>query len=626
MKRLIVILFLALVGASFDADLVARFTADTQGRRGATPPAQSPRPTPTPKIDYSKFKHSTHSGDVKTHKGDATQKLDCAFCHTVTREKSEVTVYPNSEPEKKKSHAACIECHDLMFSGRQSVVSGMNPAMCLICHTDESRMKDWKGVRSFPNPQVIVSQFGDTFSHGEHTDFYDSSKTKFECAACHQNTEQELVGATAFKAGIKQSVPWHTECFVCHYDESKVKKTSSTFATKCSGCHTLKLSAKGAGSEYAVHWIARRMIDSEKKPFSHKDHDFLSKKEKENPSNVTKSCLECHATGKTADRRSDFFAEDRKTKQKQPLVSACIACHDYDHKKEAQQKIESVDKLDKSSCLNCHALKTIKEKAASGLPPASHLAPVPTPTPKVTPTAAPSPTPTPKLTSTPTPNPTPTPAPVTTVVVPVTTPATSAPTPTTPASTAAPAATSPRGSTTMPTKPRLGDPKDNPHWGLDEKWGVVDNFDHTTHIKPSYAERCEVCHHTNKNAQEEIKQGLVPKCVSCHFEAGNPKGAKNKAGEEIDVKAAYHGLPDNKSNQAGCIECHKSFYVKYPDREAKAPTKCDECHARKQAPLPIGGQLQTKPARPVAERTLSRASSSPILRSMIWLALSALAI
>lgn len=637
MKRIIVILFLALIGVVSNADLMARFDAHTQ-RRGAAPPAQ-PK-----KIDYSKFKHSSHTGDVKTLKPGVTKKLDCAYCHTVTREKPEVTVYPNSEPEKKANHTACADCH--VLSGRQSVVTGETPAMCLVCHTEESKLKQWKGVRSFPNPQVVTSQFADTFSHSDHTDFYKDTKASFECASCHENNKQEFVGATAFKAGIKQSAPWHTECFVCHYDESKVKKTSSTFATKCSGCHAPKLSAKGTGSELAVHWFARQIVDVEKKPFSHKDHDFLSKKEKENPSNVTKSCMECHTAGKTANRRSDFFAEDKKAKQKQPLVMACIACHDYDHKKEAQQKIESPDKLDKSSCLNCHSLETLKKRAASGvlLPPPSHLAPVPTPTPKGTPTPAPSPAPTPKLTPTPTASPTPTPTPrptpsptptpsLTPALVLVPRPApTPTPTPTpvpapTPTSAAAPAATVPRGSTTMPTKPRLGDPKDSPHWGLDEKWGVVDNFDHTTHIKPTYAERCEVCHHTNKNAQEEMKQGLVPKCVSCHFETGNPKGAKNKAGAEIDVKAAYHGVPENQSNQAGCIECHKTYYDKHPDRELKGPTsKCSDCHERKQTPLPLARQFQPEAAGTIERRALHRAPTSLSLWSVIWWTFRALVI
>ena len=373
MKRVIVILFLALLGALPYAETAIRSDARAQGRRGASP-------APTPKVDYSKFKHSSHAGDVKTKTPGVTKKLDCAYCHTIALDKPEVTIYPNGEPEKKSRHNACVECHTLFGPSARS--SGADPAMCLICHTEESQAKNWKGVRAFPNPQVIESQFGDRFSHSDHTDFYDASKMKYECGACHDNTKQEFVGTVAFKVGVKESAPHHTGCFICHADEKKVPKSSTSYFAKCSACHAPKLKEKGTGSELATHWFARRIIDPEKNPFSHKDHDFLKKADKADASKVTQSCLACHATGKTAHRRSDFFDEDRKTKQKQPLVSACIACHDYDHKKEAQQKIESVEKLEKSSCLVCHSLKTIKDHAASGLPPANHLAPLPTPTPK----------------------------------------------------------------------------------------------------------------------------------------------------------------------------------------------------------------------------------------------------
>src|SRR4030095_10037687 len=121
-------------------------------------------------------------------------------------------------------------------------------------------------------------------------------------------------------------------------------------------------------------------------------------------------------------------------------------------------------------------------------------------------------------------------------------------------------------------------------WNRHAKWGEVNVFDHTTHIKPSYAERCEVCHHTNKDAKGE----LVLKCVSCHLEIGNAKNPKNKAGDEIDVEIAYHGNPDNQSNNAGCIECHKRARDKNPGSKAPVKTPCSGCHTEKQARLDLG--------------------------------------
>jgi hypothetical protein len=131
---------------------------------------------------------------------------------------------------------------------------------------------------------------------------------------------------------------------------------------------------------------------------------------------------------------------------------------------------------------------------------------------------------------------------------------------------------------------RLGDTKDSPYWGLHAKWGVVENFDHGTHSKPTYAERCETCHHTNKDAKIE----LVPKCVSCHKDPGNAETVKNKAGEEIPVEIAYHGNPDNETNLAGCIECHRRYRDNHPDSRAPIKSPCSGCHTEKQASLRPG--------------------------------------
>jgi hypothetical protein len=126
---------------------------------------------------------------------------------------------------------------------------------------------------------------------------------------------------------------------------------------------------------------------------------------------------------------------------------------------------------------------------------------------------------------------------------------------------------------------RLGDPKESPHWGQHNKWGVVENFHHGTHVKPPYSERCEDCHHTNKDARQE----MVLKCITCHKEAGHPD--TDKKGGGVNVEDAYHGVSggSGKANKAGCIECHKQYRdEKNPD--TKAPIKpCAACHTEKQA-------------------------------------------
>ena len=129
----------------------------------------------------------------------------------------------------------------------------------------------------------------------------------------------------------------------------------------------------------------------------------------------------------------------------------------------------------------------------------------------------------------------------------------------------------------------LGDPKDSPEWGLDNKWGAVKNFDHTTHLKPEYAKNCQVCHHTNTAALAQDASGKanedVQKCIFCHKQNGNEKNPKSKSGDEIDVQGAYHGNPDNTTNQAGCTACHDRLKDAHP--KAVAGSNCAGCHTKK---------------------------------------------
>ena len=83
-------------------------------------------------------------------------------------------------------------------------------------------------------------------------------------------------------------------------------------------------------------------------------------------------------------------------------------------------------------------------------------------------------------------------------------------------------------------------------------------------------------------AEGDARNESVEKCSDCHF----PEGLESKGKSKIDLKIAYHGNSDNSTNNAGCIECHKRYYDKNPDKERKGPTsKCAECHQEKQSLL-----------------------------------------
>src|SRR5262245_587354 len=131
-KRTIFILFILLAGALLYADVTwisVSLNAQAKGRR-TTPPAQPTR------IDYSKFKHSSHAGEIKASRKGTVERLDCAYCHgRLTKDNPDVLRgYPYRKYGLKGelTHSACSDCHAI--TGRDSIVTGTNPTMCLICH------------------------------------------------------------------------------------------------------------------------------------------------------------------------------------------------------------------------------------------------------------------------------------------------------------------------------------------------------------------------------------------------------------------------------------------------------------------------------------------------------------
>jgi Class III cytochrome C family/Cytochrome c7 and related cytochrome c len=531
--------------------------------------------------------------------------------------------------QKGRTHSACIECH--AFTGPQAPL-----AMCTICHSertpDQIAMRN--NIRRFPETEIApISEFYDYFSHDSHVDYYDQNilntdaktrtrffdknnkdpeankgldKNKFECSSCHTaNQVPTTVGKITFAPGVKMSMPSHPQCFVCHFDPKIVPppdpnkpNPKNSFATECVGCHLEEGKPKKdgrpvLGSELAVLWFERQIIDTELNPikagiksalpYSHKTHF-------KEVGQTVKDCLSCHVTGKTAVTRSDFYLQDRKTKENQPLIWTCVECHKQDG---MQTKIEGTMTLERSKCNYCHSLQTIRNYGKRGveLPPPNHFYVKPATVAKNAPAAtnaegaaaAPD-------------------------------PATGEPVPPTPsgvpegggvagyAITNKMASRNPGTPQTMPQKPRLGDPKENPAWGRDDRYGVVENFDHDTHITPKYSKNCEECHHTNTDAKAEMMAGLVPLCIGCHKEPGNPTNPTNKDGDEITVEIAYHGNEFNTTNNAGCRECHKRYYANNPDGERKAPTtKCADCHIEKSAQFQLPGKYNMKRNWPVKD-------------------------
>jgi hypothetical protein len=599
----------------------------------------------TKQIDYAKFQHSSHAGMVGGVLRQArSQELKCDYCHeNPTPDKPLVTGYPNIKPGGAQiTHSACLECH--LMSGRPEY-----PDMCLICHSTKPLLEMKKNIRVFPNPASGPnSQFYDHYSHSDHAGYFKSSraykeifkdKTKyrekdnFECAACHdENAQPVKVGGVEFARGVKERAPGHAECFVCHFNEKEVDKTSKTFATNCVGCHNLDSKPKGMGSELAVLWFNREIVNTEfnppkapqkpgqkprsPEPFNHEKHmgEYDDSREKRFGQG-TFSCLICHETGKTANTRSDFFDEFKKTASRQPNAGSCIPCH----QSEMQKSIGGPVTLESAKCSMCHSLATIRARGLKGvsLPPLSHyikqqqqtpppvlaqnkppervvVAPVTPPPEKTEPEKTEPEKTEPEKTEpektevkptppTPTPRPEPVaPAPTTNTTVAVETPPSNpTPPPTPPTPTPAPEPSGPVKPTPMGII-NLGETSRDPfgdQWGQHSKWGVVSNFNHGTHIQPKYSANCEECHHTNKDSKNEP----VLACLNCHQSPDSPVTADKGGG--VPVEDAYHGVPDSeKAPKAGCIECHKR-YRDEKDPNTKAPVKspCGGCHMEKSA-------------------------------------------
>ena len=81
------------------------------------------------------------------------------------------------------------------------------------------------------------------------------------------------------------------------------------------------------------------------------------------------------------------------------------------------------------------------------------------------------------------------------------------------------------------------------------------------HKKHADTIACDTCHHTDKGLTASATTEVKP-CSTCHLK---PTEANVPSMAEMSMaKNPFHKV---------CIDCHK--------KEAKGPTKCDDCHAKK---------------------------------------------
>jgi hypothetical protein len=384
------------------------------------------RVPPKPKIDYTKFSHTTHA---------VTQKLACNTCHTVPSKNwkdvrkgdaafADVTDFPE--------HASCLSCHRPQFFARERPA----PAICSNCHIavtprDTARWL-FPSLGDLTDPQLkrrdSVSEFGVAFPHDKHNDvvgmnanrrqtFVDASFQEKKrapdwsatvgvaalrgpnvasetlalqsppksCPVCHETYQPQgksseeyvikppktLGDAFWLKKGTFKTIPnSHTICFTCHNADSGIPPEPKN----CEMCHklvapmTLKVDfdpklASPMGVDKTMLDRWRRRISAG--AFRH-----------EGGAHPDLNCLDCHNAASSA-----FNTVDAKT-LKVPVKSCggadgCHITQTLDDGGPLNYEVDSRRKDPKFVCSKCH-LTFGKEPV-----PESHLRAIPTPKPKV---------------------------------------------------------------------------------------------------------------------------------------------------------------------------------------------------------------------------------------------------
>ena len=411
-----VILFVAAI--SFQ--LIERTSAAAPQKRSQRSRSQKPKVPPKPKVDYTKFSHTTHV---------VTQKLACSSCHKVPSKNykefrkgdaafPDVTDFPE--------HSSCLSCHKEQFFARERPA----PSICSNCHIavtpkDTARWL-FPSLGDVADPKLkrreFVSEFGVGFPHDKHIDVVGLNRIPFRgglpaalsgssptlnssivrfarvvfqekkpappksCPVCHETyqpqgkSSEEYVtkppkgigDAFWLKKGTFKTIPSsHTICFTCHSADSGIAPEPKN----CEMCHKLvapmqlkvdfdaKLAATMGADKFMLARWSRRISAG---AFRHEggEHPDLS-------------CLNCHRVDTAA-----FSTIDPKT-IKVPVRSCGGAdgCHittNVDEGGALNFEIDAKKKDPNFACTKCHVT------FGKGPIPESHPQAIPTPKPKKT--------------------------------------------------------------------------------------------------------------------------------------------------------------------------------------------------------------------------------------------------
>src|SRR5438067_2822545 len=386
---------------SFQFSLSAKAGPQKRPQRSRT---QKPKAPPQPKVDYTKFSHTTHV---------VNQKISCISCHQVPSKNWNVMRKGDAafqDVSDFPEHSSCLSCHKEQFFARERPA----PSICSNCHIavtpkDTARWL-FPSLGDLTDPKLkrrqFVSEFGVGFPHDKHIDVVglnrpsQSNRAVFlnilfqekkpappkNCPVCHETYQPQGKSSEEYvtkppkdigdnfwlKKGTFKPIPTsHTSCFTCHTADSGIAPEPKN----CEVCHKLvrptqlktdfdpTLAAKmGADSVMLARWTRRISAGG----FRHEggEHPDLS-------------CLNCHKVDNAA-----FSTIDLKT-IKVPVKSCGGAdgCHittTVDEGGALNFEVDSKKKDPNFVCSKCHV------SFGKGPIPESHPLAIPAPRPKKT--------------------------------------------------------------------------------------------------------------------------------------------------------------------------------------------------------------------------------------------------
>lgn len=287
------IILLCLVCCS--AMLLPRSSA--QSRKGQPPPA--PAPAVRAPINYERFTHQSHTGQVKVPNTNQARELKCDSCHERTETAKGIVATTDRNRQlrlKFPGHKACVECHVVQFTARPQLT-------CTICHETKQGLNARPPQKDFPQRYDFNALF-DAKQHELHGGYQFPDNRKLECNYCHQQTARPS----------SLTIASHPECYACHAPASGDRKAAPK--SGCVVCHTTMLPA---GSPSAPPFSAKLVSRAYGALFTHKAHvDY-----------VRGDCNACHTiTGGYNQPTPTSLRVKQHLGPNERSGRGCFSCHD----------------------------------------------------------------------------------------------------------------------------------------------------------------------------------------------------------------------------------------------------------------------------------------------------------